>query len=182
MITQPETRTCRICNEVKPSNMFVIDRRVKGGITNRCKACKFKRESKPAKAFRRFYEKQDKYPIPVETDRQEIESLFSAWDRCVYCFHTFDGTPTVDHITPLSTDGSRHHISNLLLACESCNKSKNDKPLLVFYEETPEFHEVNLQVIIKYIAYFSRVTPEEVREELQAQYDRYYEERRSVAN
>ncbi|MBS4193488.1 HNH endonuclease [Lederbergia citri] len=177
-----ETRTCRICDEEKRLELFEVDKRYKGGYSNRCKLCKFQSNTKPAKAFRRFYEKQNKYPIPVETDLQEIEVLFDICsDHCAYCSEPFDSTPTIDHITPLSMEGSRHHISNLQLVCDSCNSRKRDKSLFVFFEDTPEFSESNLRSVIKMIAYFSGRHIFDVMDELQAQYKRYYAERRSIS-
>lgn len=48
--------------------------------------------------------------------------------ECFYCKIESQGKEmTVDHIVPL-TKGGGHDISNLVVCCESCNHSKNDKP------------------------------------------------------
>lgn len=48
-------------------------------------------------------------------------------DPCAYCGASPAGT--IDHMMPLALGGA-HHWTNLTAACETCNKSKNDKGLL----------------------------------------------------
>ena len=57
--------------------------------------------------------------------------LLEKWERkCVYCDTT--GVPLqIEHIVPKSRGGS-NRISNLTLACESCNKAKNNKTAAEF--------------------------------------------------
>lgn len=169
-------RKCRNCGEVKEITDFEKDRRAKceTGRRNRCKTCKTQSDSKAAKAFRRLYENQARYPIPIETDRQEFEALFEiCGDRCAYCWDPFLNTPTVDHIVALN-NGGRHHFSNLTLVCKSCNSSKGDRPLLVFYERSTEFHPANLDGVIKIMAHFLKQSPDEVFQELRRHRDEYY--------
>jgi hypothetical protein len=53
--------------------------------------------------------------------------------RCAYCGKI---TPkiTIDHVIPL-TRGGLHEIENAVPACQSCNSSKNNKPLLIWLRE-----------------------------------------------
>ena len=46
--------------------------------------------------------------------------------RCVYCGSK--DNLTLDHIIPINNNGS-HNVDNLVVACLSCNCSKQDKPL-----------------------------------------------------
>lgn len=61
---------------------------------------------------------------------REFEELVRAWDAfCSYC-----GEPkplTADHVEPVAR-GGRHVAENIVQACQACNSSKKDKPLLIF--------------------------------------------------
>lgn len=59
--------------------------------------------------------------------------------RCLWCQRPIgylpdDWRPTVDHIVPLSHDGSEGD-HNKCLTCGECNSAKGDKPLRVFLTE-----------------------------------------------
>jgi 5-methylcytosine-specific restriction endonuclease McrA len=49
-------------------------------------------------------------------------------NTCVYCNQPGH---SIDHITPISRGGT-NDLSNLVVACKSCNSSKKDKPLITF--------------------------------------------------
>lgn len=184
-MTEIEKRTCRQCKEEKEIVLFEIDSRIEGGYTNRCKACKFESDTKPAKAFRRLYERQDKYPIPIETSRKEFEQLYEVWHvMCIYCLKHFDGeeTPSFDHVVPLSNSDSRNHISNIQICCVSCNSKKGNRPLYVFYDEAPSFHNRQLEIVVKHVAHFSGRTIEEVDAEFERHYEEYMQERKKEAS
>lgn len=62
-------------------------------------------------------------------DREGLTyALFIANDPCSYCGRAAN---TIDHIEPVFNGGS-HGPDNLTAACESCNSSKRDRPLLLF--------------------------------------------------
>ncbi|WP_406142479.1 RNA-guided endonuclease IscB [Streptomyces sp. NBC_01089] len=65
------------------------------------------------------------------------EYLLAAWSRaCAYCGAT--GVPlNIDHIRPRS-DGGSSRISNLTLACVSCNQAKGAHPVEVFLADRPD--------------------------------------------
>lgn len=65
------------------------------------------------------------------------EYLLEKWGRaCAYCGKT--NVPLeIEHIQPRSRGGS-DRISNLTLACTSCNQKKNNDPLEVFLQNRPE--------------------------------------------
>lgn len=57
--------------------------------------------------------------------------------HCPYCGVLFIDAPTMDHVIPLSRGGV-HTKDNVLPVCETCNKSKGNKPLEEWLsEQTP---------------------------------------------
>ncbi len=60
----------------------------------------------------------------------EIHELKARQKKCYYCKTPFTDTlkATIDHVIPLNKGGV-HDISNLVLACQSCNSSKSDRLL-----------------------------------------------------
>lgn len=57
--------------------------------------------------------------------REEINALMERQKRCYYCKKCFSekNKPTLDHVIPLAK-GGQHVISNIVLACLSCNCQK----------------------------------------------------------
>ncbi|NEQ16462.1 MAG: HNH endonuclease [Moorea sp. SIO3E2] len=78
----------------------------------------------------------------IEYQRGELfgfevkEYLLQKWGRkCAYC--GTEGTPLeIEHIRALSKGGS-NRVSNLTLACRSCNQAKGNKPVEVFLKKKP---------------------------------------------
>jgi 5-methylcytosine-specific restriction endonuclease McrA len=65
-------------------------------------------------------------------DEAAIYELYD--NRCVYCGTTED--LTLDHVIPLAGSGA-HSEDNLVVACRSCNASKNARPLEEWLETQP---------------------------------------------
>ncbi len=63
--------------------------------------------------------------------------LLTKWEqRCAYCSAT--GLPLeIDHVQPRSKGGS-DRVSNLVIACQTCNQAKGDQPLEAFLAGRPE--------------------------------------------
>jgi len=74
----------------------------------------------------KWMSKEDKYG----TKEQRRDIWNKTGGRCYYCGVALNpftpGGLTYDHMIPQSRDGE-HLIENLVLACKSCNSSKNDK-------------------------------------------------------
>lgn len=178
-----EMRTCRRCELEKPIDQFEKDKRVTGGITNRCLQCKQASYNRAYKAFYRLKDKSDKYPVPIETTKEEIAQLFDVFEnRCGYCgVEESDETGTfhLEHIQPLSRGGS-HHVSNLFISCRKCNAKKYDKPILSFYRDYGQLNYDYLPFVVKYIAHFSKRTEEEVEVDLIADQEKYETQKKSA--
>jgi 5-methylcytosine-specific restriction endonuclease McrA len=63
--------------------------------------------------------------------------LLTKWEqRCAYCSAT--GIPLeIDHVQPRSKGGS-DRVSNLVIACHTCNQAKGEQPLEAFLADRPE--------------------------------------------
>lgn len=150
-----ETRTCRLCNEVKPLELFEIDSRCEGLYTTRCKSCKQKSHDKATHAFNKLCQRAQQAGTEVEVTLTEIKALFMAFDgTCIYCGaqEKTDG-PTfhLEHCIPRS-QGGRDHISNLVISCPTCNFKKNSKPVVSFYFNEERFKDENFAVLTHYLA------------------------------
>jgi len=84
-------------------------------------------------SYIKFLSKEDKYG----TKEQRRDIWNKTGGRCYYCGVALNpftpGGLTYDHMIPQSRDGE-HLIENLVLACKSCNSSKNDKTVEEYRE------------------------------------------------
>lgn len=84
-----------------------------------------------------------------EFSARDYAALKKYYDRCVYCGK--EGKLSVDHVMPLAK-GGKHELSNMVLACRSCNSSKGGKTLEEWFSLYPErrkvFHEISGPVMI----------------------------------
>lgn len=81
--------------------------------------------------FRRYYARKKGVTIkPV--DEVAIYKLYN--NACIYCGAT--DNLELDHIVALSV-GGKHCEDNLVVACRSCNASKNDGPLVQWLQTQP---------------------------------------------
>lgn len=166
-------KTCSICKETKPIELFEKEKRQKDGRGARCKLCKSTvTDPKPFKAYWRLNAKQKLYDIPIEITKQEVAIIFEAFEgNCIYCGAVESkqtGTMNLEHIVPMAK-GGRHHASNFVISCKSCNAKKHDKPLITFYRSHKPFTGDRLDFIFKHVAYFSQRDPEEVALEFYAE-------------
>ena len=59
---------------------------------------------------------------------EELTNLFITQSgRCSYCGESLLDYYEVDHIIPVTREGSTNFISNMQLTCKTCNRSKNNK-------------------------------------------------------
>lgn len=67
---------------------------------------------------------------------------------CAYC--GCDRKLTMDHVIAVSIGGSTD-VSNIIPACQSCNSSKQNKDMVVWYTKQPFYSKQRLENIIKYL-------------------------------
>ena len=179
---QEETRICRICSEEKSLDLFEIDIRNTGGITSRCKACKASLNDRAGTLLSNLKKRAKEDGTTADVTLTQLKALFAAFDgRCVYCGITEDERGVghdVDHVIPTSRGGS-HHISNLVLACRPCNRSKSDKPFTTFYikADRGKFTESNFQLVEGYLSLMSSIPLKEYREQIIQEHANYVTEK-----
>lgn len=164
--TMKETKICRLCGEEKPLEKFEKDKRVKSGRTNRCKACKASLNDKARTLYASLKHRAEKDEQPLEISLKDIRNIFAIFDgKCIYCGATEEETRKshhTDHIIA-SSAGGRHHASNLVVACDPCNRSKQDKPFIEFYfDKGGKISDERLAILMHYIAITSEQPVEEV--------------------
>ncbi|MEI3606904.1 HNH endonuclease [Pseudogracilibacillus sp. SE30717A] len=161
-----ETRVCRLCGDKKEIELFEIDSRVKGGRTSRCKACKSSLNDRSRTLYAGLKYRAEQAGQPLEVTRKELQALFATFDgKCIYCGISEEETGEshhVDHVIPVS-EGGRHHRSNLVLACASCNASKNNAPFIEFYmRKKDKISDENFNTIVYFISLMSGQPVDEV--------------------
>lgn len=83
-----------------------------------------------------------------EAKRKWRESIKEKWNyQCAYCGS--DENLTLDHITPRSKGGS-DRLTNVLCACQKCNKSKAHQTWYDWYRAQSFFTTEKLSAIIEW--------------------------------
>jgi len=74
---------------------------------------------------------------PSEAKKLWKRSIKEKWEhKCAYCLG--EGNLTIDHIIPRSKGGT-DHITNVVCACESCNKDKSHEDWELWYKRQEFF-------------------------------------------
>lgn len=124
---QVSSKRCSKCKEIKPATIkyFSTDAYTLDGWTRQCKMCRNAHNQISRTTQQRRIWKHRNGGIHTA---QEIEQQYERQQgKCYYC-HKRIVRYHIDHIIPLSRGGS-NDISNLVLACPSCNLSKGNKLL-----------------------------------------------------
>lgn len=119
---------CSSCEQILPLNGQHFYERG-GGFSVYCKPCETLRTNQ----LRRDVD---------ELDGQEWRFVKANWlvdgvVRCAYCGEKTE-SPTRDHAQPISKGGGTHP-HNIVPACGSCNRSKNNKPATEWYVGSEKF-------------------------------------------
>jgi len=91
--------------------------------------------------------------IVEQIDEDKIYKRYG--NKCVYCGST--NNLTLDHIIPIANNGN-HTEDNLVVACRSCNSSKQDKPLKEWLITKFGINEILFQAVIRKINRYYALT------------------------
>ncbi|GHG18204.1 hypothetical protein CBQ26_06100 [Deinococcus indicus] len=139
-----QTRTCRICRQIRPDGDFPKDR-PDGSRHHRCLTCQ-------ATAYRQRYRSdsrrralqiaysmngsvRSRFPESPDVAAELLAGLILTAEACAYCGQPNDAEGRgfqLDHVQPLSQGGA-HALENLVVACARCNRAKWDQSLEEFH-------------------------------------------------
>ena len=134
-------RVCAKCGQRKPLEVFVRDRRKRGGYGHTCKQCerlRHKQYNKQNKKKRQDWHQANPQRTLALSRAWRAQQLGSEgfisseeWNNLLekyghHCLSCDDPDVTMDHIIPLQL-GGRHHIQNIQPLCRSCNTSKGTR-------------------------------------------------------
>lgn len=160
-------KRCRTCKEWLPESNFYRVNFTLDGFYGQCKKCSRKDNAKRDKEKMRLYSKR---PEVVKRLRnawhkrksleRELPNNFTTkqWDecceyfdnRCCYCGKK--KKLEQDHFIAL-TKGGGYEINNLVPACGSCNRSKNNRDVFEWFPSMPFYSEIRERKILKYLGY-----------------------------
>ena len=153
-IVNGNAKLCLCCNQMKDLTNFSPTARGSANVATYCKPCmsaKYRNKDKAKIATSRYREKnKEAYLNSHKIKQSERNALKKASDdgtvttafmdylysneTCYYCGNfTERKDRTVDHKLSLS-QGGLHSVSNLVMACRSCNCSKRHKTPEEFFE------------------------------------------------
>jgi 5-methylcytosine-specific restriction endonuclease McrA len=91
---------------------------------------------------------------PSEARRLWRKSIKEKWEhKCAYC--ESEENLTIDHIIPQAKGGT-DHITNVVCACESCNRSKAHNDFYDWFSKQQFYSEAKLDEIQKWRTQLSR--------------------------
>lgn len=83
----------------------------------------------------KYYNEGKNENLPSKSPSRLLLKLYEIQNNiCAYCNNDMTDNIHIDHIIPLSKNGS-NEVDNLILCCSTCNLSKNNKDLDVWLNE-----------------------------------------------
>lgn len=181
IVTDTE-KLCMQCKEMKAHLEFAPGRRGSGGIAAYCRECArvkyYDRENQTATtlawrknnraahlARHRVNQFNRKRLIKAADDGTVTAEFMTSLYECECCAYCEASTPfddrTADHMIPLSR-GGKHSVSNLTMACFTCNSSKRDMTPEEFRDYIREGNRSQRQFIGRPTTSYSEVSVPQV--------------------
>ncbi|MEK5426963.1 HNH endonuclease [Cytobacillus sp. FSL R7-0680] len=151
VIDNEPKRMCFKCEQVKLNTEFYREGRPYCKECERTDAAKRMREyngtlrGKASQALQSSHKtiKKQGYEVLDDLTVEQIIEVFEFFDGvCAYCEGKFEQSQlSMDHIIPLSKGGANTQ-SNIVVACQSCNKRKHDREIRARFakEKHDEIH------------------------------------------
>ena len=140
-------RACRFANRRKPEGWLApsLRHRVETTLSWVNRLCRWTPVTAISQELARFDTQAMQHPEISGTEYQQgtlfgyevREYLLEKWKRkCAYC-DAQDVPLEIDHIHPRSKGGS-HRVSNLVIACRTCNQKKGNRDVAEFLARDPQ--------------------------------------------
>jgi len=149
-------RVCSVCGDEKPLSDFHKNGKDKFGnaaYRPECKKCYTTIRNINRKKLNKFFNntKHRTGEIVDITYDDWKETMLYFKDACAYCGtgRTRSNKLTKDHVVPV-VKGGRTIKNNVIPSCSSCNCSKSDSDLEVWYRKQPFFRQDRLSIIQKW--------------------------------
>lgn len=105
--------------------------------------------NKNLKRAMKFYEEGRIDELPEKSPSKKILKILQDQNNiCAYCFNDMSENYHLDHITPLSKNGS-NKVRNLIFCCSNCNLRKNNDDLEIWLEKCGINYEEFVDMVIK---------------------------------
>jgi hypothetical protein len=159
---------CRCCKQVLPLNAdyFSKEKQSKTGYKAYCKKCTNQKRRDERKHNIELYRVSEQIKSQKRRAlKRKLISSFSneQWNECIIYFKNscaYCGSSpsllTQDHIVPVTKGG--HYIKqNIIPVCRSCNSSKNNNEMDIWYRKQPFFSEERLIKIHKWMGVYNKI-------------------------
>lgn len=138
---------CKGCEQVLPlDSTYFYERDNYRGFESLCKACSAQRRNQ---ARRESLEDVENDLTPKEWRAIKESWVVDGETVCAYCGEQCE--PTRDHVRPISNGGDTVY-DNIVPCCGSCNGSKGDSDVMIWYPQSDVFDKIRWQKIQDHIA------------------------------
>lgn len=160
-------KRCRTCKVWLPEAEFYKASFTLDGLYGQCKKCSHKENAKRDKNKMSLYAKRPEVKkrlrnawhrrkslekeLPHDFTVEQWENCKKYFDyKCCYCGK--EEKLEQDHFIAI-TKGGGYEISNLVAACGTCNRSKNNRDFFDWFPAMPFYNEKQEKKILKYLGY-----------------------------
>lgn len=150
-INIPETKICPCCEEEKHYTEFASDRSSSNGLTSHCKVCvsQYRKNNPLIKRSNDHKRRALKIGNGGSFTKEQIQDLHASQaQECFYCGCNISESFHIDHYMPISKGGSSD-ISNIVLACPTCNLRKRNKLPEAFIKQLNKEYYILYNKLVK---------------------------------